>query len=192
MARPARADHRELLINAAVERLYAGSEIRLGELCRELGIAASLANHYFTDKDELVREAWLRVVLAFITEDYAQLDEFGREVNWQGVEQFIFNVFSPERSKARQTHIQGLGQGFADQKLGTLIDAAQKETTKKWLGLLQRYTESGVLTPKVDLNAMAILFAAIPIGVTAVQGALSPEERSQITRTWLAMLRSVL
>lgn len=192
MARPARADHRELLIEAAVKQLYLGKEVRLGDLCKEMGIAPSLANHYFTDKEELVREAWIRVVLAFITEDYEQLDEFGREVNWEGVEKFIFEIFSSARTEARLTHIRGLGQGQTDLQLGEAITQAQHTTTQKWLGLLEHYAAQGILKPKVDLNALAILFSAIPIGVTAVHGELSSKERKAMAETWLTMLRAVL
>ena len=192
MARPARANHRELLVLEVAKQLLAKKEIHVANACREIGIAPSLANHYFQDKDELAREAWLSIMLAFVTEDFEQLDHFGQQDDWEGVRAFIFEVFSPRRLPVRQAHIRGLGVAMLDSELGGQVEQIQRETTERWHALLKTYADKGILKPKVDLWSLALLFTAIPIGVTAVQGELTQAERASITDTWLTMLRAVL
>jgi AcrR family transcriptional regulator len=192
MARPARADHSTLLIDEVAKQLLAGDEVHIANACKAIGIAPSLANHYFHDKSDLVRSAWLKIVLAFIAEDYEQLDQFGQNADWDGVAQLITKVFSPERTGVRQAHIRGLAAGSQDPVLGKAIATAQRETTENWLGLLENYAKAGVLEPKVDLRTIAIMFTALPIGVTAVQGELSEPARKAMAETWVTMLRAVL
>jgi AcrR family transcriptional regulator len=192
MARPARADFRELLITEVARQLALGKEINLVQACGSLGISPSMVNHYFKDKRELVNQAWMRIMLAFVTEDYERLNEFGRQDNWEGVRDFIYEVFSAERTKTRTAHIRGLGIGFLETELGEAIQAVQSETTEKWMGLLETYAKAGVINPRVDLWSIAVMFTAIPIGVTAIAGELTISERRNLTDTWVAMLRSVL
>ncbi len=166
--------------------------MHVAQACRAIGIAPSLANHYFEDKDQLTREAWLSIMLAFVKEDYEQLDRFGQEDNWEGVRHFVYQVFSPARTPVRQAHIRGLGVGMLDKSLGEQVAKVQRETTESWMRLLKTYTDRGILQPKVDIWALAVLFTAIPIGITAVQGELSLSQREVMTNSWMEMLRSVL
>lgn len=192
MARLARADHSSLLISEVSRQLLNGEDVHIAKACRAVGIAPSLANHYFEDKAELVREAWLKIVLAFITEDYKKLDRFGQTSDWDGVAEFVSEVFSPERTNFRQAHIRGLAEGSKDTALRSRVLRSQEETTQRWLGLLENYAKAGVLKPKVDLRAVAIMFSALPVGVTAVQGELSESDGRALAETWVTMLRSVL
>lgn len=192
MSRPARADHSALLIEEVAKQLLAGHEVHIANACKAIGIAPSLANHYFEDKADLVRSAWLKIVLAFISKDFEQLDKFGQSADWNGVGEFVAKVFSSERTKVRKAHIRGLAAGSRDESLARSIQAAQIQTTEKWLWLLENYASVGVLDPKVDLKALAIMFTALPIGVTAVQGDLSESDRKAMAETWVTMLRAVL
>ncbi|MEY3561803.1 MAG: hypothetical protein RL068_955, partial [Actinomycetota bacterium] len=192
MSRPPRADFRELLIEEVCKQLLVGDKVHVAEACKSIGISPSLVNHYFRDKGELVREAWLRLVLAFIAEDYELLDRFGKTADWNGVETFIFQVFGPDRNSVRNAHIRGLAAGSLDAELGNQVQQSQLETTKRWFGLLKTYTDNDVLHPKVDLWSLAILFSAVPMGVTAVAGELGEQERLAMTQAWVSMLRAVL
>lgn len=192
MARPQRADHRELLISVVAKQLTMGQEMHMANACREIGIVPSLANHYFADKSELSRLAWLRVIEANISRDFDRLTYLGDKVDWEGVESFIYEVFSPERSRIREAHIRGLASAFQDDELKDLLESAQAKTTTSWIDLLTKFTEAGVLNPKVDIGAIAVMFSALPLGVTAVHGELSDLHRKQLAAAWLQMLRAVL
>ena len=192
MARPQRADHRELLISVVAKQLTMGQEVHVADACRELGIVPSLANHYVSDRSELSRLAWLRVIEANISQDTDRLTELGDKVDWEGVESFIYEVFSPERSRIREAHIRGLASAFQDSELKVLLASAQAKTTTSWIELLTKFTEAGVLSPKVDIGVIALMFSAVPLGVTAVHGDLSDQQRKQFAAAWLQMLRAVL
>ena len=174
------------------KQLTMGQEMHMANACREIGIVPSLANHYFADKSELSRLAWLRVIEANISRDFDRLTYLGDKVDWEGVESFIYEVFSPERSRIREAHIRGLASAFQDDELKDLLESAQAKTTTSWIDLLTKFTEAGVLNPKVDIGAIAVMFSALPLGVTAVHGELSDLHRKQLAAAWLQMLRAVL
>jgi AcrR family transcriptional regulator len=192
MARPQRADQRELLIAGVAKQLIAGEEAHVSKVCRQIGIVPSLANHYFPERTELIREAWLRIILSSIDDDYETLNAYAEKTDWAGVEEFIYGVFSGERHAVRVAHIRGIAASKMDAAFDQALMQAQLETTKLWRQFLQRFSDAGTVDAKASLDAIAIIFSALPIGISAVHEVLSETERREMADAWLKMLRAVL
>jgi AcrR family transcriptional regulator len=160
-------------------------------ICAQLGVSPSLESHYFTDRSELVSQAWRAIALSLVDGDYERLDDFYSRKDWGGVEAFIFEVLSPDREAARLSCVRAISESLGDEKLRVIAEETQNKTRHIWEVLLEKKA-IGVLKPRVSISSLAFLFAAIPLGITAVKFELTAAERADLAASWAVLMESSL
>lgn len=192
MARRANDALVEKLVQLVARELRLGKTPLMNEVCAELGVSPSIVNHHFSDRQELLSQAWRSIVLASIDDDYQRLDAFGDGEDWEAVGAFIYEIFSPERQAARLAYLRAISEALGDEKLREIVEEAQERTRQGWHELLEKYVASGVLKPKVSVSFLAFFFAALPLGVTAVKFELTEAERKDISESWMNIMEMAL
>lgn len=170
----------------------AGNSPVISKLCRELGVSQSLVQYHFENRSNLISQAWGQVVLSSIEDDFQRLDEIGSVDDWDALSGFILEVFSAERSEVRLAHLRAISESHADLRLQEVVDAAQEKTFELWCSLIRKYAATGVLKPTVSIDALALMFMAVPLGITAVQAKLSLGHQRELAEAWVTMLGHVL
>ena len=191
MARPAAADYRKLMIERGVEKIKQGLPVKILEITKELGISNALGHFYFNGQTELANASWRELFLSNVKEDFERLDAYGEATDWQGVAELIYEVFSPERTAIRQTHLRAIVQSFSDEELKEIMATSHKVTRDLWVEILNKYAERGVLKLRLPVDQIALIFVAAPFGITAIAGELDEDGRKQAHEAWLGTVRAL-
>ena len=191
MARPAAADYRKLMIERGVEKIKQGLPVKMLEITKEFGISNALGHFYFNGQTELVNASWRELFLSNVKEDFERLDEYGEATDWEGVAELIYEVFSPERTAIRQTHLRAIVQSFSDNELREIMATSHKVTRDLWVEILNKYAERGVLKLRLPVDQIALIFVAAPFGITAIAGELDEDGRKQAYEAWLGTVRAL-
>lgn len=192
MTNKSKIDVQQLLLNRVASELVAGNSPIISELCRELGVSQSLVQYHFENRSNLISQAWGQVVLSSIDDDFQRLDEIGSVDDWDALSGFILEVFSEERSAVRLAHLRAISESHADSRLQEVVDAAQEQTFQLWRSLIQKHTATGVLKPTVSIDALALMFMGVPLGITAAKAKLSLVHQRELAEAWVTMLGHVL
>jgi AcrR family transcriptional regulator len=180
------------LLARVVAELREGRTPSMRLITTDMGVSPSLVNHHFHDSSELIKLAWRQIILSSVESDHEVLDQLGLAENWEGLAEFIYDVFSVERQGVRLAHMRAISQALGDDQLREVVMEAQEITKALWVDCLQKHTASGVLAPRVDIDSMAVLFAALPLGITAARLDLGLEERKNIAETWYKIMVAML
>jgi len=192
MARPPKEDWVPLMRGEAVKRLRDGRDVKVMEIAEELGTSPALVHFYFGDRQHLVDEAWREILWAYVDQDSARVAEFAKERDWGGVAALIREVLSEERDEVHAAHVRAAGQGLTSADLGATLREVHEATIDNWIRLLRQSIAEGQAETALDLDALATLIVAVPIGLAAVDPDMDPARRAAIAAAYTAMLRSVL
>jgi hypothetical protein len=191
MARPAGADYRKLMIELGVEKIKQGLPVKILEITKELGISNALGHFYFNGQSELANASWRELFLSSVKEDFERLDQYGEATDWEGVAALVYEVFSPERTAVRQTHLRAIVQSFSDDELKSIMATSHQVTRDLWVEILNKYAERGVLKLRIPVDQIALMFVAAPFGITAIAGELDEDGRKQAYEAWLGTVRAL-
>lgn len=191
MARPAGADYRKLMIELGVEKIKQGLPVKMLEITKELGISNALGHFYFNGQSELANASWRELFLSSVKEDFERLDSYGEATNWEGVDELIYEVFSPERTAVRQTHLRAIVQSFSDEELKSIMATSHQVTRDLWVEILNKFAERGVLKLKMPAEQIALIFVSAPFGITAIAGELDEAERKLAADAWRGTVKAL-
>jgi AcrR family transcriptional regulator len=192
MARPPKEDWVPLMRSEAVKRLREGREVKVMEIAEELGTSPALVHFYFGDRQHLVDEAWREILWAYVDDDSERVAEFAKDRNWDGVAALVREVLSEERDDIHAAHVRAAGEGAASADLGATLREVHEATIDNWVKLLRQSIVEGQAETSVDLDALATLIVAVPIGLAAVDPDMEPARRAAVAAAYTSMLRSVL
>ena len=192
MARPPKEDWVPLMRQTAVRRLQEGRDIKVMEIAEELGTSPALVHFYFGDRQHLVDEAWREILWAFVDDDAQRVARFAEDRDWGGVEQLVHDILSEERDATHAAHVRASGEGMSSPDLAATLREVHEATIAKWVGLLRQSIASGQAETTLDVDALATLIVAVPIGLAAVDPDMESDRREAIAQAYTAMLRSVL
>jgi len=192
MARPPKEDWVPLMRSEAVKRLREGRDVKVMEIAEVLGTSPALVHFYFGDRQHLVDEAWRDILWAYVDEDAQRVDHFAKDRDWDGIGAIVRDVVSEERDEVHVAHVRAAGQGAASGDLRATLREVHEGTIARWVGLLSEALDAGNAETPLDLDALATLIVAVPIGLAAVDPEMEPTRRAAIAEAYTAMLRSVL
>lgn len=192
MARKAGADYKPLMTEAAVRRLLAGEPVTIAAIADEFEVSKPLVHFYFGNLEALLEAAWESLFMAFVDNDTADVAKFGDAVDWEGLNGLVAQVFSPERDDVHRAHVRASADAQAGGPLRRQLDASTKDTIAGWVELVEQYSELGVVSTPLDPEALALLIAAVPMGVTVMVPELTDVQRTNVATAWASMLRAVL
>jgi AcrR family transcriptional regulator len=192
MARPPKEDWVPLMRRKAVERLSAGVDVKVMEIAEELGTSPALVHFYFGDRQHLVDEAWRDILWAFIEDDSEQIAAFAKDRDWDGVLGLVMRILSTDRDATHLAHLRAAVEAQRSEALASTLREVHETTIATWRDLLDEAVEQGKVETTLDHEALATLIVAVPIGLAAVDPAMSTERRESVARAYTAMLRSVL
>ena len=192
MARPPKEDWVPLMRSQAVKRLRQGREVKVMEIAEELGTSPALVHFYFGDRQHLVDEAWREILWAYVEEDSEQVAAFAAQRDWGGVAGIVRDVLAPRRDAVHSAHVRAAGEGLSSADLAASLREVHEKTIDNWVKLLRDAIESGNAETDLDLDAIATMIVAVPIGLSAVDPDMEPSRRAAIAEVYTAMLRSLL
>lgn len=192
MSRPPKEDWVPLMRHEAVKRLQTGRDVKVMDIAEELGTSPALVHFYFGDRQHLVDEAWREILWAFVDLDAERVVRFMQDRDWEGVGELVRDVLSEDRDETHRAHVRAAGEGMASGDLRATLREVHESTIDRWIDLLRRATADGQAQTPFDLDALATLLVAIPIGLAAVDPDMEPARRRAVAETYTAMLRSVL
>jgi len=192
MARPPKEDWVPLMRGEAVKRLREGREVKVMDIAEVLGASPALVHFYFGDRQHLVDEAWREILWSYVDEDSERVAEFARDRDWEGVASLVQDVMSEERDAIHSAHVRAAGEGLSSADLGASLREVHEATIDNWVKLLNASIDAGQAETSLDLDALATLIVAVPIGLAAVDPDMEPSRRAAVAAAYTAMLRSVL
>jgi AcrR family transcriptional regulator len=192
MARPPKDDWVPLMRGKAVERLQTGRDVKVMDIAQELGTSPALVHFYFGDRQHLIDEAWRAILWSFVEEDAAQVAEFAKDRDWDGVGALVKEILSASRDRTHAAHVRAAAEGQHSPDLAATLTEVHESTISTWRELLGRSIEEGVVATELEPDAVAALIVAIPVGLAAIVPELSDERRREIARAYTLMLRAVL
>ena len=192
MARPPKEDWVPLMRQTAVRKLKEGRDVKVMEIAEELGTSPALVHFYFGDRQHLVDEAWREILWAFVDGDAERVAEFAQDRDWEGVGVLVRDILSPERDATHVAHVRAAGQGAASPDLAATLREVHESTIAKWVDLLRQSIAAGQAETPLDLDALATLIVAVPIGLAAVDPDMDAGRRAAVAEAYTAMLRAVL
>lgn len=192
MARPAKADYVPLMVQLVSKKLLANQEVKIADVASELSVSPALVHFYFSDLKTLIDAAWQNIFMAYVNEDLAAVDKFAPGKNWEGVKQLIDEIFSEERDEIHFAHARTLSNRFNSDDFNALISETHEAQINEWQKLMEKYTKEGIVDPITDVRALALLFVAVPLGVSLVKPTLTPGERKSLSEAWLTMIRGIM
>jgi AcrR family transcriptional regulator len=192
MARPPKEDWVPLMRSEAVKRLREGRDVKVMEIAEDLGTSPALVHFYFGDRQHLVDEAWREILWAYVDQDSERVAEFAQDRNWEGVAVLVRDVLSDERDEIHTAHLRAAGEGQASADLGATLREVHEATIENWVRLLRQSIQEGQAETRLDLDALATLIVAVPIGLAAVDPDMAPERRAAVAEAYTTMLRAVL
>jgi AcrR family transcriptional regulator len=192
MARPPKEDWVPLMRQTAVKRLKEGRDVKVMDIAEELGTSPALVHFYFGDRQHLVDEAWREILWAFVDDDADRVAEFAQDRDWDGVGALVRDILSVERDSTHVAHVRAAGQGASSPDLAATLREVHESTIEKWVSLLKQSIAAGQAETRLDLDAIATLIVAVPIGLAAVDPDMDAGRRAAIAEAYTAMLRAVL
>ena len=192
MARPPKEDWVPLMRGEAVKRLREGRDVKVMEIAEHLGTSPALVHFYFGDRQHLVDEAWREILWAYVDEDSQRVAEFAKDRDWDGVATLVQDVLSEDRDQVHAAHVRAAGEGITSQDLGATLREVHEATIDNWVQLLRQSIAEGQAETSLDLDALATLIVAVPIGLAAVDPDMEPGRRAAVAAAYTAMLRSAL
>jgi AcrR family transcriptional regulator len=192
MARPPKEDWVPLMRQTAVKRLKEGRDVKVMEIAEELGTSPALVHFYFGDRQHLVDEAWRQILWAFVDEDADRVAEFAQDRDWDGVAVLVRDILSVERDATHVAHVRAAGEGASSPDLAATLREVHESTIDKWVSLLKQSIAAGQAETTLDLDAIATLIVAVPIGLAAVDPQMDAGRRAAVAEAYTAMLRAVL
>jgi AcrR family transcriptional regulator len=192
MARPPKEDWVPLMRQEAVKRLKTGREVKVMDIAEELGTSPALVHFYFGDRQHLVDEAWREILWAFVDEDSERVARFAQDRNWDGVADLVRDVLSEDRDETHIAHVRAAGESMSSADLCATLREVHESTIDRWVAQLREAIAAGQSETTVDLDALATLIVAVPIGLAAVDPDMEPGRRRAVADAYTAMLRSVL
>jgi len=192
MARPPKDDWVPLMRDRAAARLAEGRDVRIMDIAEELGTSPALVHFYFGDRRHLVDEAWRQILEAHVDDDAARIADAAERVDWAAVSELVEEILAPSRDAIHLAHVRAAAEGQRSESLGGTLDAAHERTVGRWQELLAASIERGAVATPLDLEAIATLIVAVPLGLAVVRPRMSAGQRRALAATYTAMLRSVL
>ena len=192
MARPPKEDWVPLMRQKAVDRLKDGRDVKVMEIAEELGTSPALVHFYFGDRQHLVDEAWREILWAYVDDDTAEIARFAQDRDWEGVERLVRDILSADRDATHVAHVRAAGEGASSGDLRATLREVHESTIDRWVQLLRAGIEAGQAETPLDLDALATLIVAVPIGLAAVDPEMEPARRRAVATAYTAMLRAVL
>jgi len=192
MARPPKEDWVPLMRGEAVKRLREGRDVKVMEIAEELGTSPALVHFYFGDRQHLVDEAWREILWAYVDEDSAAATAAAKARDWGGAAALVGRVLSEDRDAIHAAHVRAAGEGATSADLAATLREVHQATIERWLKILRHAVEDGSAETALDLDALATIIVAVPIGLAAVDPDMEPSRRAAIAKAYTAMLRSVL
>ncbi len=192
MARPPKEDWVPLMRDKAVARLKEGRDVKVMDIAEELGTSPALVHFYFGDRQHLVDEAWRQILWAYVEEDSADVARFAENRDWDGVGQLVRDILSTKRDSIHLAHVRAAGEAASSPDLAATLREVHESTISRWVTLLRESIARGQAETPLDLDAIATLLVAIPVGLAAVDPDMSTERRRAISTAYTTMLRAVL
>ena len=192
MARPPKEDWVPLMRQKAVDRLKEGRDVKVMEIAEELGTSPALVHFYFGDRQHLVDEAWREILWAYVDDDTAEIARFAQDRDWEGVERLVRDILAADRDATHVAHVRAAGEGASSGDLRATLREVHESTIDRWVQLLRAGIEAGQAETSLDLDAIATLIVAVPIGLAAVDPEMEPARRRAVATAYTAMLRAVL
>jgi AcrR family transcriptional regulator len=192
MARPPKEDWVPLMRQEAVKRLKEGRDVKVMDIAEELGTSPALVHFYFGDRQHLVDEAWREILWAFVDADSERVARFAQDRDWDGVAELVREILSDDRDTTHAAHVRAAGEGMGSPDLAATLREVHESTIEKWVDVLREGIEAGQAETRLDLDAIATLIVAVPIGLAAVDPDMEPERRSAIAKAYTSMLRAIL
>jgi AcrR family transcriptional regulator len=192
MARPPKEDWVPLMRQTAVRRLKEGRDVKVMDIAEELGTSPALVHFYFGDRQHLIDEAWREILWAFVEDDAGDVARFAEDRDWDGVAMLVHEILSEERDATHSAHVRAAGEAVASPDLRATLREVHEATIERWADLLRTTIAAGRAETPLDLDALATLLVAVPIGLAAVDPDMEPSRRRAVADAYLTMLRSVL
>ena len=192
MARPPKEDWVPLMREKAVERLKGGLDVKVMEIAEELGTSPALVHFYFGDRQHLVDEAWRQILWAYVDDDSAEVARFAEDRDWDGVAQLVRSILGKDRDAIHLAHVRAAGEATSSPDLAATLREVHESTIDRWVGQLRESIEQGQAETPLDLDALATLIVAVPIGLAAIDPEMSPQRRRAVSEAYTVMLRAVL
>jgi AcrR family transcriptional regulator len=192
MARPPKEDWVPLMRQTAVRRLKEGRDVKVMDIAEELGTSPALVHFYFGDRQHLIDEAWRQILWAFVDDDAGDVARFAEDRDWDGVATLVREILSEARDTTHSAHVRAAGEAVSSPDLRATLREVHEATIERWVDLLRASVGTGVIATPLDLDALATLFVAVPIGLAAVDPDMEPSRRAAVAQAYTAMLRAVL
>ena len=192
MARPPKEDWVPLMREKAVERLKERVDVKVMDIAEELGTSPALVHFYFGDRQHLVDEAWRQILWAYVEDDSAEVARFAEDRDWDGVAQLVRSILSKERDAIHLAHVRAAGEATASPVLAATLREVHESTIDRWVTQLKESIAQGQAETPLDLDALATLIVAVPIGLAAIDPEMSPQRRRAVSEAYTTMLRAVL
>lgn len=188
---PERPIGRERIVRVTESRLREGREIRVADICAEAEVSPALIYKYFTDRDDLIAEAYGRIVTEFAKEDRAALRGHLDLRSPQAAEQlmtFIRERLTDEKDSERWTRLESLAHGRVNPGVTRRISSVRRELIDELAGMALVANPSWDAT---QARAFAVLALGMAVGLTAMaEPELEDFEREALTRMWAALLQA--
>lgn len=180
---------RERIVRVTEARLRAGAEVRVADICAEADVSPALIYKYFTDREDLIAEAYGRIISGFITLDR---DEIRRGIDLsdpvlpQTLAAFIRARLARERDEERWTRLEALAHGRVNPGVTQRIADQRRELVDELAGMALAAEPSWDAT---QARAFAVLAFGMSVGLTAMTDLeLEDFEREALSTMWAALL----
>jgi AcrR family transcriptional regulator len=192
MARPPKEDWVPLMRRTAVKRLQEGRDVKVMDVAEELGTSPALVHFYFGDRQHLVDEAWREILWAFVDDDAERVAGLAEDRDWEGVQRLVHEILSEERDATHSAHLRAAGEAVSSGDLRATLREVHEATIERWAALMRSASVEGQISTRLDLDALATLLVAVPIGLAAVDPVMEPSRRQKVAEAYAVMLRAVL
>lgn len=185
----ARPIGRERIVRVTEARLRAGQEVRVADICAEADVSPALIYKYFADREDLIAEAYGRIIAQFIALDR---DEIRRGIDLrdpalpEALATFIRARLARERDEERWTRLEALAHGRVNPGVTQRIADLRRDLVDELAGMALA-AEPSWDAPQA--RAFAVLAFGMSVGLTAMTDLeLEDFEREAISRMWAVLL----
>lgn len=182
---------RERIVRATEARLRAGQEVRVADICAEADVSPALIYKYFTDREDLIAEAYGRIVTAFIAMDREEIRrgiDLAAPTLPETLAAFIRARLARERDEERWTRLEALAHGRVNPGVTKRIAAQRRELVDELAGMALAAEPTWDAT---QARAFAVLAFGMSVGLTAMTDLeVEDFEREALSRMWAALLSS--
>jgi len=175
------------MIQATIEVLRSGREVRVLEIAEAAGVSHSLIYRHFPDggREELIAEAYARIFRGLTDEDIEAATGFSREPELlrQQLVGFYTQLLSPQRTPQRWARLEALAHARINSFVAERIEQTRRELVKHLTALYLQLSDWPF--PRDRVEAFATVMLSIPLGLTAMLPMeLTELEIDQIAQTW--------